>query len=149
MDGEKNLPAAPTKANALQKKSSAVVVWHDTDKASLAILIGRVFDLQKQYGKTTAQLENIIAGFIWALAPYDPQKVAEAFGKYVLTRSDMPTPFDIRNIIDPTPPPWEPDKSYYFSLKKLRQESGEFALTTEESEYIKKYEEHVQTAARA
>lgn len=133
----------PTKAIASQKKSVEVKIWAQDDAASLAVVIGRVFDLQKQYGKTPAQLESIVAGFLWALAPYDPTAVIAAFGVYILSHSDMPSPFDIRQIIDPIKPDWVPDKAYYVSLKQLEQHGGKYALNTEEIEYVKKYEDHV------
>lgn len=128
----------------MQKNISTMACpWTPSEKASLAIVIGRVFDLQKQYGKTTDQLENIVAGFCWALAAYPVELVVEGFKQYITIKSDLPTPADIRQIIDPIPPQWVPDKPYYISLKKIFAEQGPFGLADDEMEYIKKYEEYM------
>jgi len=55
----------------------------------------------------------------------------------------MPTPYDIRQIIDPIPEPPKFDKTYYVRLMKLREEQGKYALNDEEEQYVRDYEEHV------
>jgi hypothetical protein len=95
--------------------------WTPDDKRGLAETIGRVFDLQKQFGKTTAQLENIVAGFCWALQDYPLPKVIEGIRTYIKLKPDIPTPADIRQIIDPIIEPWKPDWSTYNRFKKLRK----------------------------
>lgn len=147
----KSQEAEPKKAlvsqsNSLQKQI-APLPWTPTEKSQLAVVIGQVFDMQKQYGKTTGQLETLIKGFCWALSQYPAAQVIEGFQKYVITKSDMPTPCDIRNIIDPQPPTWMPDKAYYVNLKKIREEHGPFGLDQDEIEYIAKYENHVLRAS--
>lgn len=141
----------PMKDIALQKniaRRQERKIWNPQEKASLAVTIGRVFDLQKQYGKTTSQLENLVEGFCWALKPYSLDRIIDAFGEYILTHADMPTPYDIRQIIDPVEKPWTPDRSYYITLKKLFDNEGAFGLTTDEMEYIQKYENHMLKASR-
>jgi hypothetical protein len=123
--------------------------WAAEEKASLAVVIGRVFDLQKQFGKTTGQLENIVAGFCWALGSYAVDRVIWGFGQYVLQNSDMPTPADIVKIIDPKPEPWRPDKAYYIKLQQIYKEQGPFGLDAEEIEYVQKYEEHMRLERKA
>lgn len=135
----------------MQKKSypAATITWKPEDKASLALAIGRTFDLQKNYGKTTGQLENIVAGFLWALQPYHVEEVMEGLAKYIRLHSDMPTPSDIVAIIDPPQKIWEPDKSYYITLKQIFKDHGPYGLDREEAEYIRKYEEHMKNELRS
>lgn len=143
---EKSQQVLP-KENGLQKKSSteiSILPWKDEEKSALAEIIGNVFDLQKQYGKTTGQLENIVKGFLWAMKAYEPKEVIRGFGQYILSHSDMPTPFDIRQIIDPVQEPWRPDKSYYIKLQEIFKRDGPYGLNEDEIEYIQLYEAYMQ-----
>lgn len=118
------------------------------EKSNLAVIIGRVFDLQKQYGKTTSQLETIVSGFCWVLEDYPFDIIVEGFKKYIKYNPTMPTPADIIAIIDPAPIPWAPDKQYYGRLKKLREEGGPYALDKEEADYMSAYEEYMKKGFR-
>jgi hypothetical protein len=60
----------------------------------------------------------------------------------------MPTPSDIRNIIDPIKPEWIPDKPYYISLKKIYENDGSYGLSDDELDYIKAYESHMSAKLR-
>lgn len=139
----------PAKAKELPKKFVEVKSWEPNEKASLAEVIGRVFDLQKQFGKNTGQLENIVAGFCWALAKYQVEEVIRGFGEYIQRHSDMPTPADIVAIIDPKPPEKVWDKSVYYKLQQIYKEQGPYGLNNEEYEYIRNYEEQVFKSHRA
>lgn len=134
------------KQQALAKQPASqknISIWKPQDKANIAMVIGRVFDLQKAYGKTAGQMETMIDGFCWALKDYDPERVIWGFGQYILSKPDMPTPFDIRNIIDPVKKPWEPDKNYYQTLKEIFKREGPYGLDTEEAEYMRAYEDYM------
>jgi hypothetical protein len=133
----KSLPTLST-GSALQCKG-----WTPNDRITVATALGKVFDVQKQFGKTPGQLHTIIEGFCWALQRYPAERVVSALGEYMLLRADMPTPYDIRQIVDPIPetPKW--DKAYYVRLMKLREEHGPYALNDDEEEYVKGYEDHV------
>lgn len=113
------------------------------ERAELTKLVGTVFDVQKQYGKTTEQIENITSGFLWALAKYPMPQIKEGFRQYILTKSDMPTPADIRAIIDPIKQEPIPDKGYYIKLQNLLKVDGPYALNDEERKYIVWYEEQM------
>lgn len=128
--------------------SHNAITWSQDDRKKLAVVIGRVFDLQKQYGKNAGQLQNIVDGFLWVLSEYPVQKVIQAFGQYIRTKTDMPTPCEIVRIIDPQPLEWVPDKSLYITLKEILKKDGPFGLDTDEIEYIKKYELHMLKAGR-
>jgi hypothetical protein len=122
--------------------------WTPKDKAEMAVVLGQLLDIQKSYGKTTGQLENIVAGFCFALAPYTLEAVMRGFAEYMRNKADFPAPADIVKIIDPKPPEWKPDKSYYISLKELHKLHGPYGLDNEEIEYIRRYEEHMKQEAR-
>ena len=92
---------------------------------------------------------NIVDGFVWALDGYPMDVIVSGFKQYIRRRADMPTPSDIINIIDPLPAKPEFDKAYYVYLRKLKDEQGEFALTTEEEVYVKAYDEHMKARGRA
>ena len=143
-ENEKRLPAA-RKQSFISKNSQP---WTIADKSSLALVIGKVFDLQKQYGKQAGQVENIIDGFCWAMQSYPVELVVKGFGQYILQNSDMPTPSDIVKIIDPKPPEWQPDKAYYIALKDIHKQHGPYGLDAEEVEYIRRYEDYMRKALR-
>lgn len=136
-----NLPVSTSKS--LSKKSEQALSWTPDEQSSLAVILGRVFDLQKQYGKSADQINNIVAGFCWALGKYPLLKVVGGIQQYILDRSDMPTPADIRAIIDPPPPKKEWDKSVYIKLQQVFKAEGPYGLNEEEYEYIRGYEENV------
>ena len=54
--------------------------WTPNDRISVARALGKVFDVQKQFGKTPAQLQTIIEGFCWALQRYPAGK---SYGRLV------------------------------------------------------------------
>lgn len=136
-----NLPEALPLKNLSE---NGTLPWKPDDKKTLAVVIGRIFDLQKQFGKTTGQIENIIEGFCWAMQRYPVERVIWGFSEYILKNSDMPTPADIVKIIDPKPPEWKPDKPYYISLKEIQKNDGKYGLNDEEIEYIQRYEVYAQ-----
>jgi hypothetical protein len=130
-------------------KNGTLSVWTPDDKKKLAVVLGQVFDMQHQFGKTTGQIENIIAGFHWALKDYSVDTVLDGIRQYVMRKSDIPAPADIINIIDPAPRKPEFDRAYYVHLRKLKDEQGEFALSRDEEEYLKAYDEHMIKKGRA
>lgn len=62
-------------------------------------MLSRVCVLQKQYGKTKQELEELVEGFAWLLADFPMAAVAGAFKSYLRERSDIPAPADIIAII--------------------------------------------------
>lgn len=106
--------------------------------------------MQKQYGKTTGQLETVVKGFAWLLDGYDYKLVVNGLKQYLRRHNDIPSPSDIINIIDPPKPVWQPDKSYYIKLQEIVKKSNysPYALNDDEKEYIEKYEKHMQIARK-
>jgi hypothetical protein len=146
--GTRNLPAV-TKVSGSQKRSLLKQEpWKPEEQAKLAVVLGQIFDVRKQYGKNAGQLENILAGFCFALQPYSLEAVLNGLAEYMRQRPDMPAPADIVAIIDPKPHEWKPDKAYYVSLKKIYSEQGPYGLDNEEMEYIRRYEDYNQRQMR-
>lgn len=119
---------------------SSTIPWKPEEKKSLAIIIGRVFDLQKQFGKQTTQLETIVEGFLWAMEGYPPADVVRGFAEYIRRHSDMPTPSDIVKIIDPPVEDFRPDWDFYNRLKEMLKVGGAYALNDDEFEYMRNCE---------
>ncbi len=136
-----------TKESGSLKKYSGEP-WKLEDQAKLAIVLGQVFDSQKQYGKTTSQLENIVKLFCWVLAEYPVEKVIKGISMYMRDHTDMPAPADIVKIIDPKPQEFKPNAAYYVRLQKIFTERGPYGLDSDEVEYIRKYEAHMQREMR-
>jgi hypothetical protein len=63
-------------------------------------------------------------------------------GRFILRSSNIPTPFEIKQIIDPAEPHFKPNAAYYVRLQKRREEEEAFAWNDDEAAYVKKYEEH-------
>lgn len=89
--------------------------------------------MQKQYGKTEAELEILVEGFVWILGEYDCQVVFEAMKTYVSRKGDIPVPADIMNIINPAPEPKKWCSTTFFDIKRRARE-GQF-ITREEDKY--------------
>lgn len=133
-------PLLDIKRNSLRKLEKEK--WDQEQKVTLSRVIALTFDLQKQYGKTAEQLQNIVEGYSWAMQNYAVEDVIYGIKKYLLKHSDIPTPADIVKIIDPQPEPWKPDFSLYNRYKKLREEQGPYALSQDEADYMAAYEEY-------
>src|SRR6204780_4826353 len=118
-------------------------LWTDQDKAAFAVVMGQIFDVQKLYGKNVGQLGSAVELFAWVLSKYPVEKVIWGIGEYIGNKSDLPTPADIRQIIDPDPPKKEWDKSVYIKLQQIFKTEGPYGLNSEEYEYIRGYEENV------
>lgn len=56
--------------------------------------------MQKQYGKTPAELEILVEGFSWVLADHSIVKIMAAMREYIQHNSDIPAPADILKIIE-------------------------------------------------
>jgi len=92
--------------------------------------------LQKQYGKTEAEIQVLVEGFCWILADYPMEKIIEAMRHYCTKANDIPAPADIRNIIDPPPLPMS--AAVYVSLKR-RSMQGEL-MFGKNLDYIRRFE---------
>lgn len=133
---EKNLSVRQDKTS-LTNTSQQAQTWTTDSKAKLAAVMGTVCSLQRTYGKTTDELKTIVEGFAWILAPYAPEAVISAIGKFVLTSPLIPTPYEIRNILDPVKEPFKPDWAVYNRLRDLLKEGGPYALGDDEIKYMK------------
>jgi hypothetical protein len=106
--------------------------------------LGRVCALQKQYGRTDAELQTLVEGFCWILSDYPMDSILMALKHYVMTKADIPTPADLRNIIDPPPLPLS--GAVYIDIKKRGREDQ--FITRDEKEYCRKYEEQEMAKSR-
>ena len=116
--------------------------WTNTNKADFAKLMGSVCSLQNQYGKSPADLHIIVEGFFWILGEYPFEKVVEGIREFCKNNSRIPTPSDIKIIIDPPKPEFRPDWEYYKSLKDLVKNGGAYAISTDENAYINRCESY-------
>lgn len=91
-----------------------------SDKEILLRTLAKVCALQQQYGKTEAELDTLVEGFLWALGDYPVEKIIDAIGKHIRKSPTIPTPADIEKIINPPRP--KPDWAVYVSIKKRAQE---------------------------
>ena len=62
---------ALTQSHSLsQSREQHPQIWTSNERISVAQALSKVFDVQKQFGKTPAQLKTIIEAFCWALQRY-------------------------------------------------------------------------------
>lgn len=92
-----NLPGE-LRVNALPQSISKTL--NARSKAQLTTLLEQVCALQKQYGKTPAELEVLVEGFSWVLADHSINKIMAAMREYIQKNSDIPAPADILKIIE-------------------------------------------------
>ena len=57
-------PAPKQQLVSSKSNASQIQAWTPNDRASVAHALGKIFDVQKQFGKTPAQLKTIIEGFL-------------------------------------------------------------------------------------
>lgn len=107
-----------------------------SDKERLSIALSQVCALQKQYGKTQAELETLVEGFCWALEDYPMDRILSALAQYVRIKSDIPAPADLVAIIDPAPEPLS--AAVYVGLKQ-RISEGYYPLS-EERAFMRAFE---------
>lgn len=88
------------------------------------------------FGKTQAETETLIEGFIWILGDMSLPAVQDAFKQHISRSSTLPTPADINNIINP--PPEELSAAVYISLRK-RAIDGEYLYGSDKA-YVEAFE---------
>ncbi len=109
-----------------------------SDKELLAITLSRVCALQGQYGKTPAELETLVEGFVWVLGHHPIQSIIDAIGQHIRKSRDIPAPADIEAIINPPPP--KIDWPLYIELKK-RLRDGNVYVDRDEKRFIQNCED--------
>jgi hypothetical protein len=96
--------------NTVPKQPQRTQRMGTADKARLSETLGRVCALQREYGKSSAELETLVEGFAWAMAAYPVEDIIRAMGTCVLSHREIPTPSDLLDILrPPAPPPFKPD----------------------------------------
>jgi hypothetical protein len=123
--------------------------WTPNDKARLTKALTVACSLQQQYGKSAADLELLVEGFAWVLKPYAVERVLDGIEVFMRENFTIPTPYDIRQIIDPIPPKFKPNPAYYVKPQKIFEAEGAFGLNDDEIEYIRRYEGHLLEQARS
>lgn len=117
--------------NMMQKHSAS-------DRKRLALALGKICQLQRQYGKTEAELEVLVEGFCWILPDYTMEAILGAIQQFVRKRADIPTPADIEAILNPPLP--KPDWAAYVALKKSIHEGA--YLLSDERKFLRECEEY-------
>jgi hypothetical protein len=107
------------------------------DKNELAKTLAIVCAMQKQYGKTQAELEILVEGFSMILADRPMKQIIEAIKVYVKTNPSIPTPADIENIINPPEQPLS--TSMYVKIMKECTVGGKF-LYGDKKDFVEAYE---------
>lgn len=107
-----------------------------SDKQRLALALSRVCALQRQYGKTDAELETLVEGFCWVLGDYSMGLILAGIAEFVKRSNEIPTPADIANLVDPPTPPLS--AAVYVAYQKKAKE-GAFLLSDERA-YCRAYE---------
>ena len=67
----------------------------------VSAVLFKCFNSLKVYGKEPEQLKDTVDVFLMVLGKYSYNQFQTAISKYLSRNSDMPTPADIVNIIDP------------------------------------------------
>jgi len=106
----------------------------EEDSLKLTRLVTTCYEALNTYGKTPEQLEAVIAVMQMDLEDYTYSVVRQAFKIYRRTKSAMPTPADIINIIDPPVPKKKFCKVAFLDIKRQQRE-GAF-VTAAEKQYI-------------
>jgi hypothetical protein len=93
--------------------------------------------LQKQYGKTQAELGILVEGFSMVLSDRPMGLIIDCIKQYVKTNSGIPAPADIENMINP---PKEPlSTAMYIKIMKDCTIGGKF-LYGDKKDFVEAYE---------
>ena len=74
--------------------------WEDRKELTKALAI--TFSLQRQYGKSPQELENLVEGFCWILRDFTMQQILESIAEFISKNPEIPTPSDLLKILRPT-----------------------------------------------
>jgi len=98
-------------------------------------MIAILFETQRVYGKEPEQLKSLVLLFQMTLADYNWQQVEGAFKVFVTRSNEMPTPFDVVDLIERGgKPPLE--RALYIGIQK----KDACDRTSAEWDYMKDYE---------
>lgn len=122
--------------------TKSMKVWTPGQKTQLSIALGRLCSMQKTYGKTPADLNTLVEGFAYYLRDFSVPEVLAALDQYVLRHADIPAPSDIVTVLKPELEPWKPDWEFYRHLKKSLADGGTYAISDDESGYIRACENY-------
>lgn len=109
------------------------------ERKQLMLILKMVCELQKQYGKTAANLETLVEGFAWLLEEYTSEEITWSMKQYILNNSDIPAPADIKKIIDSKPLDGEALIIQKMGCYNFRRRQGLF-LSPHEAVYLLEYE---------
>lgn len=103
----------------------------------LLVAISKACALQKQYGKTAAELETLLDGYLWILDDIPTTDILMGMKQYISENNDIPTPADIRAVLFPKQPALCPElyKNY-----QRRVREGQYLLK-DERDYCRAFEQ--------
>lgn len=142
--GRENQDGSQKPNDWTQSTAHRTVEFSGADKGALAKTLGVVCALQRQYGKTEAELEALVEGFCWALAGYPMGAILTAIQLHVKKSNNIPTPADIEEILNPKPK--ELSAAMYVAIKK-RAAQGEYIYGSER-DYLIAFEGQEMAKAR-
>lgn len=120
-----------------QQQQKNISPHTQAEKNELAKTLAVVCAMQKQYGKTTAELPTLVEGFCMMLPHRSMVQITEAIKKYVLIKNDIPTPADIENIINPPKTPLS--GALYIQIMKDCTTGGKL-LYGDKKDFVQAYE---------
>lgn len=105
---------------------------------TLAVLVTKSFNLYNTYGRDPAALGDIFSDFQEALAEYPEEKISLAFTEWRKTKSSMPTPADIIELIEGEKKLKETTQPYYRPFEPEVEVNDWSSLTPEQQAETKK-----------
>ena len=115
------------------------------EQRTLLAAISKLCALQKQYGKTAAELETLLDGYLWLLDDLPTPTILGAMREYANRHNDIPTPADIRNVVHPPQPPLS--AAVYVDIRRRMREVNQFIMP-EEKAYVRAFEEQEMAKVR-
>ena len=127
-------------------QSQAQMVLRDDDagKRKLAAMLHKCFDTLKLYGREPESLDAVQSMFAFVLGCYPIALIEKGFCEYIGRNDEMPTPANIRNIIDPPPP--TPDWAAYVGIRQKIRDG--IWVMQEQRDYVAWCENYVTSALK-
>jgi hypothetical protein len=96
----------------------------------------QVCQLQQEFGKRGEDFETMVKGFLWVLEDYRMPVILDALKEHIRSKTTIPTPADLVNLIDP---PEQPLSAAVYVAYQKRAKEGHFLLSDERA-YCRAYE---------
>lgn len=124
-----------------QQSKSSPKIDSPEEIEQFTLALSQACIMLKSYGTKPEELRTLRDGFIAFLPEFNLRAITRALHTHVSKSDEIPTPRQLRDIIEPPVVEWKPDWPAYIALKNRIQKDGYHVYGTEK-EFLRKCEAH-------